>query len=139
MPTADKDALTRRAELAPCWSYYDTRRIASHPDTPLDRWCQAKDTRDVEELIENLTPLVRDHHVTTLIEPFTGLGSAGLAARHLGIAYLGAERSRSRTLQARSKTFLTLPLLDALTGDAGGAGELLPPASVRSSIAWRRS
>jgi hypothetical protein len=72
--------------------------------------------------------LVRDHHVTTLIEPFTGLGSAGLAARNLGVAYLGAERSRPRTLQARSKAFLTLPLLDTLADSAGGDGELLATA-----------
>lgn len=81
---------------------------------PVDRWAQAKDARDLLELLDNIGPLVDEYGVTLLVDPFGGLGSGALAARHLGLRYLGAEISPVRAGHAMTKAFLTLPLLENL-------------------------
>lgn len=116
-----------------CWEYYTSRRFNADPSTPIDRWAQAKDTRDLGEVLENIGPLVETYQVTTLVEPFTGLGSGALAARHLRLDYYGCEISPTRAGRAMTKAFLTLPLLedvvagrDCPPGDAGSAAVGLP-------------
>ncbi|WP_062439961.1 hypothetical protein [Herbidospora daliensis] len=101
-----------------CLDYYRTRRLIADPNTPIDRWGQAPDTRDIDELVTNLRPLVERHGISVLIEPFAGLGSGALAARMLRLMYAGAELNPKRADVAIAKAFastdVTLAVLDML-------------------------
>lgn len=89
-----------------CLTYYGSRPQVAKPRTPVDRWGQARDTRDLGELLEHLRPLVTASHASTIIEPFAGLGSGALAARHLGLEYFGSEQDPDRALIAVAKGFV---------------------------------
>ncbi|HEV7937893.1 MAG TPA: hypothetical protein VGP18_07715 [Solirubrobacteraceae bacterium] len=85
--------------------YYETRRALADPDTPVDCWGQATDTRDLNELMDQVRPLVTRHGVSAIIEPYAGLGSGALTARHLGLDYFGWEVHKKRALIALAKGF----------------------------------
>jgi hypothetical protein len=88
--------------------YYSRNRLAPDPSTPIDRWAQADDTRDLEELIDFLKQMASGAHFDRLVEPFSGLGSGALAARYMGLSYHGVELDRQRAALASAKAFLSV-------------------------------
>ena len=97
------------SELAPCCSYvgnylYDLIK-SSPPDKILHEWQQSP--VEAEYIISKLSP----EKIGVVLDPFTGSGTTGIAARKLGRSFIGIEIQKDRFEIARAN------ILNELNGD----------------------
>ncbi|MCX4744611.1 site-specific DNA-methyltransferase [Kitasatospora sp. NBC_01287] len=103
-----------------------TAEYLPDPDEPIGRWFTMPNTGNsqaVAKTVLDLSPVAP----TVLIDPFCGAGSGCLAARHLGIPFIGAEVDPVLACVSTAK---------ALCGPAEGEALLRPPEG-REGVALR--